>query len=50
MTYLILHERFYSPSRYSEVTRGLDSRGDVERFGPFSEQSSEVRQLRLLPR
>jgi hypothetical protein len=48
--YLVLHQRFYNPSRYSEVIRSLDARADVKGLGRFSEQSSEVRAYRLLPR
>jgi hypothetical protein len=46
--YLILHERFYDPERYRDVTRALDARDDVARFGPFREGPFEVRAYRLL--
>ena len=48
--YLILHERFYSPERYRDTSRGLDGRTDLARFGPFKEGPFEVRAYRLLPR
>lgn len=50
VSYLIVHERFYDSFRYRDVIRGLDMRGDVVQFGPFTEAGSEVRAYRLLPR
>ena len=47
--YLILHERFYGPERYRDVTRVLDARGDMAVHGPFAEGPFEARAYRLLP-
>ncbi len=48
--YLVVHEKFYGTERYEDVTRALAARDDVVTFGPFAEDTSEVRAYRLKPR
>jgi hypothetical protein len=50
VVYLVLHERFCGAGHYERWTSLLSARADLEPHGPFSEQGSEVRAYRLLPR
>jgi hypothetical protein len=42
LTHLTIHERYYGPARYREITAVLASRPDLTRFGPFPDGEFEV--------